>query len=57
MKVPRRRFLVAGGGLGVAGLAAALPPPILAAEPANPEEEVTPAEDLMREHARCDASS
>jgi hemerythrin-like domain-containing protein len=63
MKTPRRQFLVTGASLGIAGFAAALPSHVLAKEPAEsaagkeekkdeakPDEDVTPAEDLMREH-------
>jgi hemerythrin-like domain-containing protein len=63
MNTPRRHFLVTGASLGIAGFAAALPSHVLAKEPAEsppgkeekkdeakPEEDVTPAEDLMREH-------
>jgi hemerythrin-like domain-containing protein len=63
MKAPRRQFLAVGASLGIAGFAAALPSRVLAKElaegaagkeekkdEAKPEEDVTPAEDLMREH-------
>ncbi len=64
MKSPRRQFLVAGATLGVVGLAAGLRAPAFAKEAteisagkeakkgssADQAEEVSPAEDLMREH-------
>ncbi len=63
MRAARRKLVVAGAGLGLAGLATRLsrgwarapaqPPAGASGEagkPPHPEEEVTPAEDLMREH-------
>jgi hemerythrin-like domain-containing protein len=50
MKTRRRQFLAAGMTFGAAGFAAAMPR-VLAAEPKEAaEEDVSPAEDLMREH-------
>lgn len=51
MKTPRRQFLAAGMTFGVARFAATVPG-ALAEEPkeAGDEEDVSPAEDLMREH-------
>jgi hemerythrin-like domain-containing protein len=63
MKTPRRQFLTAGATLGITGLVAGIPgalgaDPKEAGSPAKEqkgaaaaeEEEVSPAEDLMREH-------
>lgn len=54
MKVPRREVLVAAASLGVAGLAVGLPHGAAGkdekAKTAGEEEDVSPIEDLMREH-------
>lgn len=50
MKTPRRQFLATGAALGIAGLAAGIPGAIGAEQKEAEEMEVSPAEDLMREH-------
>lgn len=50
MKNPRRQFLAAGVALGVAGLTGGLPKTFGAERSAAGEADVSPAEDLMREH-------
>jgi len=50
MKTPRRQFLATGATLGITGLAAGIPGAIGAEQKEAGEMEVSPAEDLMREH-------
>ncbi len=53
MKTRRRQFLTAGAPLGITGLVAGIPGTFAADQKgaaAGEEEEVSPAEDLMREH-------
>ena len=47
MITKRRQFLLAGAALGIGGVAGRT---LLAAEPAQPDEDVSAVEDLMREH-------
>jgi len=50
MKTPRRRFLAAGATFGITGLAAGIPGAVAAEQKEAGEMEISPAEDLMREH-------
>ena len=50
MKTPRRQFLATGATLGITGLAAGIPGAIGAEQKEAGEMEISPTEDLMREH-------
>ena len=50
MKTPRRQFLATGATFGITGLAAGIPGAIAAEQKEAKEMEISPTEDLMREH-------